>query len=123
MPGTTIAYAAAFPVGLPATKDEDTGLSLKTTSVDAFRADGSMLDPSALGDPDAFTGGGYMLLGLEIDGLAAQYRDESTAPRRTHDGVDGPDAACARAEPRLRRLRCVGARAARQLPRRRRPCA
>ena len=55
-----------------------TGLSLKTTSVDAFRADGAMLDPSALGDPDAFTGGGYMLLGLEIAGPAAQYRDVST---------------------------------------------
>jgi hypothetical protein len=78
MPRTTMSHAAAFPVGLPATNDEATGLSLKTTSVDAFRADGSMLDPAALGDPDAFTGGGYMLLGLEIAGPAAQYRDEST---------------------------------------------
>ena len=96
MPGTTAAYPAAFPVGLPATKDDDTGLTLKTTSVDAFRADGTMLDPAALGDPDAFTGSGYMLLGLEIDGLAAQYRDVSKRARRTHDGVDGPDVARAR---------------------------
>jgi hypothetical protein len=75
--GTTTAYPAAFPVGLPATKDDGSGLTLKTTSVDGFREDGAMLDPSALGDPDAFTGGGYMLLGLQIDGLATQYRDVS----------------------------------------------
>jgi hypothetical protein len=75
--GTTNAHPAAFPVGLMPTKDNDTGLSVKTTSVDAFRADGGMLDPSALGDPAAFTGKGYMLLGLEIDGLAQQYSDES----------------------------------------------
>jgi hypothetical protein len=76
-PGTTHALPAAFPVGLPQTKDNDTGLTLRTSSVDAFRADGAMLDPTALGDQAAFTGGGYMLLGLEIDGLAAQYRDVS----------------------------------------------
>ena len=76
-PGTTMAHGVAFPVGLPAVEDEATGLSLKTTSVDAFRADGSMLDAAALGDPDEFTGNGYMLLGLEISGQATQYRDES----------------------------------------------
>lgn len=75
--GTAAAYAAAFPVGLPPTNQNDTGLTLKTTSVDAFRADGAQLDPSALGDPGAFTGNGYMLLGLEISGLAARYRDDS----------------------------------------------
>jgi hypothetical protein len=75
--GTTTAYPAAFPVGLPQTRDHDTGLTLMTTSVDAFRADGAMLDPTALGDKAAFTGDGYMLLGLEIDGLARQYRDVS----------------------------------------------
>lgn len=75
--GTTTAHPATFPVGLLPTKDNDTGLTIKTTSVDAFRADGTMLDPTALGDPDAFTGDGYMLLGLEINGLAAQYRDVS----------------------------------------------
>ena len=32
---------------------------------------------SALGDPTAFSGNGYMLLGLEIAGLAARYRDDS----------------------------------------------
>ncbi len=77
MPNTTTAYPVAFPVGLPQTKDDVTGLTLKTTSVDAFRADGAMIDPAALGDPDAFTGNGYMLLGLEINGLAEQYRDVS----------------------------------------------
>ncbi|MGV0790583.1 hypothetical protein [Mycolicibacterium sp. XJ1819] len=77
--GTTTAWPAAFPVGLPSTREHDTGLALKTTSLDAFRADGAMLSPTALGDPNAFTGAGYMLLGLEIDGLAAQYGDVSTA--------------------------------------------
>lgn len=75
MPGTTTAYPAAFPVGLPQTKDTDTGLTLQTTSIDAFRGNGAMVDPTALGDPGAFTGQGYMLLGLQIDGLATQYRD------------------------------------------------
>ena len=30
-----------------------------------------------LGDPAAFNGNGYMLLGLEADALAARYRDDS----------------------------------------------
>jgi hypothetical protein len=75
--GTTAAYPAAFPVGVLATNENDTGLVLKTTSVDAFRADGAKLEPAALGDPAAFNGNGYMLLGLEISGLAARYRDDS----------------------------------------------
>lgn len=75
--GTTVAYAAAFPVGLPPTSDTDTGLNLKTSSVDAFSADGAQLAPTALGDPHAFTGNGYMLLGLEVDGAAAKYREVS----------------------------------------------
>lgn len=77
MPGTTAAYPAAFPVGMVPTNENDTGLVLKTSSVDAFRADGAQVDPAAIGDPDAFSGNGYMLLGLEIDGLAARYRDDS----------------------------------------------
>ena len=48
----------------------DTGLVLKTTSVDAFRADGAQLDPDRARRPAAFNGNGYMLLGLEITGLA-----------------------------------------------------
>jgi hypothetical protein len=72
---TAVAYAAAFPVGLLPTNENDTGLVLKSTSVDAFRADGGQLDQTALGDQAAFTGNGYMLLGLQIDGLAARYRD------------------------------------------------
>ncbi|OBB09637.1 hypothetical protein A5662_08525 [Mycobacteriaceae bacterium 1482268.1] len=79
MAGTTVSYGAAYPVGVPQTTDTDTGLSIATTSVDAFRADGAQLDPSALGDPNAFTGKGYMLLGLEINGVAARYRDDSAA--------------------------------------------
>jgi hypothetical protein len=77
IPDTAAAYGAAFPVGVLPTNENDTGLVLKTTSVDAFRADGSQLDPSAMGDPAAFSGKGYMLLGIEISGLAARYRDES----------------------------------------------
>jgi len=75
MPGTTTAFPAAFPVGLPAVNNDDSGLSLRTTSVDAFRADGSPVNPTDLGNPDAFTGGGYMLLGLEIDSVSTKYRD------------------------------------------------
>jgi hypothetical protein len=78
IPDTAAAYPAAFPVGVLPTNENDTGLVLKTTSVDAFRADGAQLDPSAMGDPNAFSGNGYMLLGLEIDGLAARYRDDSS---------------------------------------------
>jgi hypothetical protein len=74
MAGTTVAYAAAFPVGLGPVNPGDTGLALKSTSVDAFRADGAQLDPTALGDPAGFSGNGYMLLGLEITGLAASAR-------------------------------------------------
>lgn len=77
MAGTTVSYGAAYPVGVPQTNDNDAGLSISTTSVDGFRADGAQLDPTALGDPNAFNGKGYMLLGLEITGAAARYRDES----------------------------------------------
>jgi hypothetical protein len=77
IPDTAAAYPAAFPVGVLPTNENDTGLVLKTTSVDAFRADGAQLEPSAMGDPNAFSGNGYMLLGLEIDGLATRYRDDS----------------------------------------------
>jgi hypothetical protein len=77
IPDTAAAYGAAFPLGVLPTKENDSGLVLKTTSVDAFHADGAQLDPSALGDPTAFSGNGYMLLGLEINGLASRYRDDS----------------------------------------------
>ena len=77
LPGTTAAYAAAFPVGLPPTNTNDTGLTVSTTSVEAWRADGEQLTPEALGDPVAFVGNGYMLLGLQIDAVAQAYRDES----------------------------------------------
>lgn len=79
MAGTTVSYGAAYPVGVPQTNENDAGLSVSTTSVDAFRADGAQLDPTALGDPNAFNGKGYMLLGLDINGVAARYRDESAA--------------------------------------------
>lgn len=77
MPGTTVAYPAACPVGLMPTSDVDTGLTVQSTSIDAFQADGTKLDPTALGDPAAVEGNGYMLLGLGIRGLAARYRDDS----------------------------------------------
>ena len=77
IPKTIVGYPAAFPVGVPTTNENDTGLVLQSTSIDAFRADGAQLDTTALGDPQAFTGNGYMLLGLEIDGLAQRYRDDS----------------------------------------------
>jgi hypothetical protein len=79
MAGTTVSYGAAYPVGVPKTNENDAGLSISSTSIDAFRADGAQLDPSALGDPNAFNGKGYMLLGLDISGVAARYRDDSAA--------------------------------------------
>src|SRR5919201_5847681 len=54
IPGSTVAYPAAFPVGVLPTNDNDTGLMVKTSSVDAFRADGTQLESTALGDPNAF---------------------------------------------------------------------
>jgi hypothetical protein len=77
IPGTIAAYGASFPVGLSPTPDTETGLVLKSTSVDAFAADGSQLTPAALGEPNAFQGNGYMLLGLDISGLASRYRADS----------------------------------------------
>ena len=77
IPDTVAAYPAAFPVGVLPTNTNDTGLTLKSTSVEAFHADGAQLDASAMGDPNAFSGNGYMLIGLEVDGLAARYRDDS----------------------------------------------
>ncbi|OBF13040.1 hypothetical protein A5727_01485 [Mycobacterium sp. ACS4331] len=77
IPATVVAYPAAFPVGLPETNPADTGLVLRTTSAEAWRADGEPLTPAALGDPTAFEGNGYMLLGLQISGLAERYRDDS----------------------------------------------
>jgi hypothetical protein len=77
IPGTTVAYPASFPVGLPPINENDTGLSLQTTSVDAFGKDGAKLSAEALGDPAAFRDEGYMLLGFQIGGVAARYRDEA----------------------------------------------
>ncbi|MGV0811247.1 hypothetical protein ABQF34_04755 [Mycolicibacterium boenickei] len=77
--GTTVAYPAAFPVGVLPTNVNDTGITMKSTSVDAFSADGGQLAPTALGDPTAFAGKGYMLLGLEINGAAQRYGDDAAA--------------------------------------------
>ena len=76
---TVAAYPAAFPVGVLPTKENDTGLVVKTSSVAAWRADGTQLTQASLGDPAAFTGNGYMLLGLDADTIAAKYRDDSAA--------------------------------------------
>jgi hypothetical protein len=76
---TVAAYPAAFPVGVLPTKENDTGLVVKTSSVAAWRADGTQLTQASLGDPAAFNGSGYMLLGLDADAIAARYRDDSAA--------------------------------------------
>jgi len=73
---TAAAYPAAFPVGVMPTKESDTGLVVKSTSVAAWRADGTQLTQASLGDPAAFNGSGYMLLGLEAHTIADKYRDE-----------------------------------------------
>ncbi|MBV8930767.1 MAG: hypothetical protein JO152_16725 [Mycobacteriaceae bacterium] len=78
IPQTAAAYAVAFPVGVLPTNENDTGgLVVKTTSVDAWRADGTQVIQADLDDPNTFTGNGYMLLGLDASGLSARYRDES----------------------------------------------
>ncbi len=77
IPGTVVAYPAAYPVGLPPTNPSDSGLELSTTSVEAWRADGRRLTPAALGDPTAFEGSGYMLLGLQARAVGQRYRDDS----------------------------------------------
>jgi hypothetical protein len=74
---TSAAYPAAFPVGLMPTNVNDTGLVVKTTTLSAWRADGTPVTQAQLGDPGAFTGNGYMLLGLEAEAVAARYRDDS----------------------------------------------
>jgi hypothetical protein len=79
IPDTVAAYPAAFPVGVLPTKENDTGLVVKTSSVAAWRADGTQLTQASLGDPAAFSGSGYMLLGLDADTIAAKYRDDSAA--------------------------------------------
>lgn len=79
IPNTVAAYPASFPVGVLPTNENDTGLVVSTTSVEAWNADGTLLTPESLGDPVAFSGNGYMLLGLQVAGLAERYRDESQA--------------------------------------------
>ena len=78
IPNTSAAYPAAFPVGLLPTNGNDTGLVVKTVSLSAWRADGAPMTKAQLGDPAAFNGNGYMLLGLEADAIANRYRDDST---------------------------------------------
>jgi hypothetical protein len=74
---TSAAYPAAFPLGLMPTNANDTGLVVKTTSLSAWRADGTPVTQAQLGDPKAFSGNGYMLLGLQANAIAARYRDDS----------------------------------------------
>jgi hypothetical protein len=77
IPDTVAAYPAAFPVGVLPTNENDTGLVMRTSGVEAFRADGTPITQADLGDPGAFTGSGYMVITLQIDGLATRYRDDS----------------------------------------------
>lgn len=79
IPDTAAAYPAAFPVGMLPSKENDTGLVVQTSSVSAWRADGSQVTQASLGDAGVFTGEGYMLLGLTAGGVAARYRDDSVA--------------------------------------------
>ncbi|MGV0048535.1 hypothetical protein ACRU43_04810 [Mycobacterium colombiense] len=80
IPNSSSAYPVAFPVGLLPTNPNDSGgLAVKTVSLSAWRADGTPVTKTQLGDPGAFTGNGYMLLGLEATAIAARYRDESAA--------------------------------------------
>ena len=79
MPKTTVAYGAAFPVGVLPTNGNDTGVVIKTTSLSAWHADGTPVTKAQLGDPAAFAGNGYMLLGLQAEAIAARYRDDSAA--------------------------------------------
>lgn len=76
--GSTVAYAASFPVGVAPT-DTDTGLTVTSTGVTAWRADGTPLTPESLGDPAAFSGNGYLLLNLVADAPAARYRADADA--------------------------------------------
>lgn len=71
IPNTAAAYGAAFPVGVLPTNGNDTGVVLKTTSLSAWRADGTKVTKAQLGDPAAFVGNGHMLPGLEADGTHA----------------------------------------------------
>jgi hypothetical protein len=75
--GTTAAYPVAFPVGVLPTNRTDTGVTVKSTSVEAWRADGAVVTQASLGDPGVFSGNGYMLVGLDISAIKAQYSDES----------------------------------------------
>ena len=76
--GTTVAYPAAFPVGCARDQRRTTpGWCSRPRAWTRSAPTAPSSIPTALGDPTAFTGNGYMLLGLEIDGLAARYRDDS----------------------------------------------
>ncbi|OHT85330.1 hypothetical protein [Mycobacteroides saopaulense] len=77
--GTTVAYPVAYPLGLLPTPQNDSGLVIVTKSMEAWRASGQQISQVDLGDPNAFTGNGFSLLGLSISGVAARYRDESAA--------------------------------------------
>lgn len=78
IPDSSSAYPVAFPVGLlPTNANDSGGLTVKTASLSAWRADGTPVTKEQLGAPGAFTGNGYMLLGLEANAIAARYRDES----------------------------------------------
>ena len=79
IPETAAAYPAAFPLGMLPSNENDTGLAIKTTSVSAWRADGTAVTQASLGDAAVFVGAGYMLLGLAADAVAARYRAESAA--------------------------------------------
>ncbi|MGH3726519.1 MAG: hypothetical protein ACRDUS_20635 [Mycobacterium sp.] len=75
--GTTVAYPVAYPLGVLPTPQNDSGLVITTKSMEAWRQSGQQLSQTDLGDPNAFTGNGFSLLGLNVSGVAPRYRDES----------------------------------------------
>ena len=76
---TAAAYPAAFPVGVLPTKQNDTGLVVKTTSVAAWRADGTQLTQASLGDPGRVHRQRLHVARVGRRHHRGQYRDDSAA--------------------------------------------
>ena len=106
--GTAAAYAAAFPVGVLPTNESDTGLVVRTTSVAAWRADGSAADSASLG------AGCVQRERLHAARIASRHHRRQISrrlrrPRRADDAARLADSAAAGPEPGLHGLWGVGA--------------
>jgi hypothetical protein len=115
IPGTVAAYPAAFPVGVLPTNKNDTGLMVTTTSVEAWRADGTEIQESALGDPDGVHRQRLHAAGVAGRGSRRGVPRRIGTPRRSDDARGGPEPATAGLEPGVRRIWCFGADPARRL--------